>query len=95
MTDPGGQVRNRFDFGATPSWNTASSHSNTTTSQDSTFTTLPGAYIRDEPVRVVPPPVVPEPVEHSPPPPPNPTSPNVEKTCRICLCGAEDGKNSL
>ena len=83
MTDEG--LRNRFDFGATPSWSTASANTDHT-QPEPTSIRLPGAYIPDPP-----PVVVDEPVNVDTSPPPNAVPPNPDKTCRICLSGVEDG----
>lgn len=87
MTDEG--LRNRFDFGAPPSWSTASSNASSRLS-DTPSGRLPGAYIPD-PL----PYTVDEPVNVDTPPPADPVRPNPDKTCRICLSGVEDGISRL
>ena len=80
MTDPG--LRNRFDFGAPASWSTARSNPGPAPQN------IPGAYVPDDRVGDIP--NIPENVAEQPPPP-NATQQNPDKTCRICLSGAEDG----
>ena len=82
MTDPG--LRNRFDFGAPPPWSSATP-TNPLDSDGYGSHGLPGAYIPDDRVD--------DPVDDIPHPesrPQNATQ-NPDKTCRICLSGAEDG----
>ena len=84
MTDS--EFRSRFNFGAPASWSTATSRTNPVSSEESGSQPLPGAYIPDDPVDGIP---VPE------PPPQNATYQNPDKTCRICLSGAEDGASVI
>ena len=81
MTDI--RLRNRFDFGAQPSWGPESPASTPGTQAESRPRDLPGTYIPDDGVDEVHP--VPVNEESRLP------QPNQEKTCRICLSGAEDG----
>lgn len=129
MTDPNGNLRHRFDFGASPSWTSFSANSSSqkgSTSADSFQSSpsrsLPGSYIPSAPENHA---------SQEPPPQYNTTAPeleplnaryattveevpdveeeyverpeepvrqtgtqNVERTCRICLSGAEDGIGS-
>ena len=80
MTDS--ELRKRFNFGAPASW---SSNGSDSVHGVPATPSLPGAYIPDDPVDDIP---------NSPgnvPPPANATPENPDKTCRICLSGAEDG----
>jgi hypothetical protein len=83
MTDS--EPRKRFNFGATPSWNTEIPHSGSFTSSEGSRDRIPGTYATDDPVDDIPNAGNVEP-ESSRAPPQNP-----ENTCRICLSGAEDG----
>ena len=83
MTDA--ELRNRFNFGAAPSLSTESPLTNNTTSSEDIPQHLPGAYatggLHDD---------LPDAGNVEPESPT--TSPqNQDKTCRICLSGAEDG----
>lgn len=82
MTDS--ELRSRFNFGAPASWRTESSSpaDGVPAAQN-----LPGAYIHVDDV-----PNIPRNVPAPPPPPPNAAQQNPDKTCRICLSGAEDGR---
>lgn len=93
MDDNEEELRNRFNFGAPPSWNSTSSSTGGNASR--TYSGMPGSYPQD--------PEEPEIKDESPTPaePPrqhtaaDPPPQNVEKTCRICLSGAEDGRPSI
>jgi hypothetical protein len=77
------RLRNRFDFGARPSWSTTSPASAPGTPAGSGSQSLPGAYIPDDPVNEIPHTPVNEETRLP--------EQNRDKTCRICLSGVEDG----
>ena len=129
MTDPNGNLRHRFDLGASPSWTSFSASSSSqkdSTSADSfpssPARSLPGSYIPSPPDdhasqessqynATAPEPVplnaryattvedVPDIEEEFVQRPGEPvrqaSTQNAERTCRICLSGAEDGTGSL
>jgi len=81
--DAEGEVRNRFNFGAAPSWNPPSSSTPIEPNEPRAF---PGSY-----------PFIPEEIPEEAPQPQQaqqaaeePTQ-HPERTCRICFSGAEDG----
>jgi len=77
-------LRNRFNFGAPQPWGTAAS-TGSPGSSDSSSQRLPGSFIPEEPV------VEPLPPENASPEVAHEVPQNPDKTCRICLAGAEDG----
>ena len=87
------QLRNRFEFGAPPSWTSADTNSDVGTTGTTPTRSLPGSYIPDDPVDEIP--LNPDNVATPPPFPPQRPRQNREKTCRICLSGAEDGALSF
>ena len=94
MTSP--ELRNRFDFGATASWNTETPRTNPSgADRPGSQAFLPGAYIPDDAVDDTPVDDIPMPDAPIPDTPSrNGTQQNPDKTCRICLSGVEDGTNS-
>jgi hypothetical protein len=90
MTDSHPDLRNKFDFGAQPAWATG-------TERDplgSSYRTrpFPGSYIPDDPPIPHNDDEVVHPVDSEAEPElVNPTQQSPDKTCRICLAGAEDG----
>jgi hypothetical protein len=87
MTDP--ELRNRFNFGATPSLSIGSPRTSNTTSSEDIPQHLPGAYATEDLLNDIPDTGNVE-LES-----PRASPQNQEKTCRICLSGAEDGMESV
>lgn len=94
MTDPNLDLRNNFDFGAQPAWTTGTEADRLGSSQR--FRPFPGSYIPEDPP-------IPDNDDGVPVHPvdgeaelavAHPRQQNLDKTCRICLSGAEDGIRS-
>jgi len=87
MTDQG-QTPQTLNFGARPA-----GHADSPQPQNDRFDIrdirrrLPGSFVRDDPLPAE---AVPEAEQAAPGPRPQPPQ-NAEKTCRICLSGADDG----
>ena len=80
-------LRNRLDIGRTASSGPEGRQADISGQAN----TLPGAYVPDIDVEEVPEYRVEEPAAAMEAGGRNGTTPNSEKTCRICLSGAEDG----
>jgi hypothetical protein len=93
MTNSDPELRDHFDFGAQPSWNTGSQIDPSGSSNQTHR--FPGSYVPEDPILTE---NEQDPLDHvdpkTEPEDVNTTPQNPDKTCRICLAGSEDGNLS-
>ena len=93
MTNSDPELRDHFDFGARPSRNTGTQIDPSGSSNQTLR--FPGTYVPEDPIFTE---NEQDPLDHvdpkTEPEDVNTTPQNPDKTCRICLAGAEDGNLS-